>query len=131
MGQSNENRTPAKKWQWNLFYLKIIARSINTFSPLGEETINSSLVERARSLVDPKTHPLLHLLVRMKPTFTNVFLQVAKNVDVTRGQIWDVRRMLKCFPTKSLKFIPHQIGSIGTGIIMQKDDSVRHYSRAF
>ena len=36
-----------------------------------------------------------------------------------------------CFPAKSLKLIPHQIGSIGMGVIMQKDDSVRQHSRAF
>ena len=39
--------------------------------------------------------------------------------------------MLKCFPAKSLKLIPHQIDSMGTGVIMQKDDSVRQHSRAF
>ena len=77
-GQSNENRTPATKWQWNLFYSKVIARSVNIFIPLGGETINSSLEERGRSLMDPQRHPLLHFLVRLKPTFTNVFLQVAK-----------------------------------------------------
>ena len=86
-GQSNENQTPATKWQWNLFYLKVIARSVNTFIPLGDETINSSLVERGESLMDPQPHPLLHFLVRMKPTSTNVFLQVAKNVEVTIRKI--------------------------------------------
>ena len=70
--------------------------------------------------MDPQPYPLLHFLVRMKPTSTNVFLQVAKNVEVTRGNIWAVRRMLKCFPTKSLELIPYQIGSMGTGVIMQK-----------
>ena len=132
-GQSNENRTPATKWQWNLFYSKVglIARSVNTFIPLGDETINSSLVERDRSLMVPQPHPLLHFLVRIKLTSTNVFLQVATNGEVTRGKIWTVRRMLKCFQAKSLKLIPHQIGSKGTDLIMQKDDSVRQYSRAF
>ena len=52
-----------------------------------------------------------------------MFIQVAKNVEVTRGKIWAVRRMLKCFPVKSLKLIPNQISSMGTGVIMQKDDS--------
>ena len=32
---------------------------------------------------------------------------------------------------KSLKLIPHQIGSMGTGVLMQKDDSVGQHSRAF
>ena len=94
-GQSNENRTPATKWQWNLFYWysKVIARSVNTFIPLGDNTINSSLVERGRSLMDPQPLPLLLFIIRMKPTFTNVFLQIAKNVEVTRGKIWDVGRI--------------------------------------
>ena len=38
---------------------------VNTFIPLGEETINSSLVERGRPLMDAQSHPLLHFLVRM------------------------------------------------------------------
>ena len=123
--QWNENQTPITKWQWNLFYSITIARSINTFIPLGNETINSSLVEisRPRSLMDPQHHPLLHFLVRMKPTSTNVFLQVAKNLEVTRGKNSAAQRMLKCFPAKSLKLIPYQIGIMGTGVIMQKDDS--------
>ena len=102
-GDSNENRTPATKWQWNLFYSKVIARNANTFIPLGDETFNSSLVERGKSLMDPQPHPLLHFLVQMRPTSTNIFLQVAKSVEVTRGKTWAVRRMLKCFPAKSLK----------------------------
>ena len=81
--------------------------------------------------MDPQPHPLLHFLIRMKSTSTNVFLQVSKNVEVTRGKLWAVRRMLKCFPAKSLKLIPHQIISMGTGVIMQKDDSVRQHSRVF
>ena len=129
-GQSNENRIPATKWQWNLFYSNVIARSVNTFIPLGDETINSSLVERGRSLMDPP-HPLLDFLVRKKLMSMNVFLQVAKYVELISGKIWAVWRMLKCFPAKSLKHIPHQIGSMGMGIIMQKDDSVRPHSRAF
>ena len=99
--------------------------------PLGDEMINSSLVERGRSLMDPQPHPLLHFLVRMKPTSTNVFLQVGKNAEVTSEKIWAVRRMFKCFPAKSLRRIPHQIRSMKTGVIMQKDDSVRQYPRAF
>ena len=81
--------------------------------------------------MDSPTHPLLHFLVRIKQMSRNVFLQVAKNVEVTRGKIWAVWRMLKCFPVKSLKLIPHQIGSMGTGIIMQMDDSVWQYSGTF
>ena len=88
-GQSNENRTPATKWQWNLFYSKVIARSVNTFILLGDE-INSSHVQIDRSLIDAQPRLLLHFLVRMKPTPTNVFLQVAKNMEVTRGKVWAI-----------------------------------------
>ena len=66
--------------------------------------------------MDPQPYPLLHFLVRMKPTSTNVFLQVAKNVEVTRGKTWTVRRMLKCLPAKSLKLTIHQIGSMGRAL---------------
>ena len=114
-----------------MFYSNVIARSVNTFIPLGDEMINSSLVETGRSLIDPHPHPLLHFLVRMKPMTRNVFLQVAKNVKVTRGKIWPVRRMLKCLPAKCLKLIPHRIVNMRTGVIRQKDDSVQQHSRAF
>ena len=77
--------------------------------------------------MDPQPHPLLNFLVRLKQTTTNVFLRVTKNLEVTRA----VRRMLKCFPAKSLKLIPHQIDSMGTGVIMLKGDSVRQHSRVF
>ena len=57
--------------------------------------------------MDPQPQPLLHFHVRMKPMSTNVFHQITKNVEVTRGKIWAVQRMLKCFPTKStIKLIP-------------------------
>ena len=113
------------------FIQKLITRIVNTFIALGDETINSSLIETGRSLMDPQPHPLLHLPVRMKPTSTNVFLQVAKNVEVTRRKIWTLRRMLKCLPAKSLKLISHWIGSMVMGVITQKDDSIRQHSRAF
>ena len=118
---------PATKWQSALFYSKVIAGSVNKFVPLGDETVNSSLVERYRSLMDSQPRPLLHFLVQMKLTSTNVFLQIAKK----KKKVWAVRRMLKCFPAKSLKFIHHQIGSMRKGVIMQKDDSVRQHPRAF
>ena len=121
MEQSNENRTPATEWQWNLFYSKVIPRSIKTFITLGDEIINSSPVESSSSLMDPQLHPLLVFLLQMKQTSANVFLQVTKNVGVTREKVWDVHR----------KLIPHQVASVGTGVIMQKNDSVRHQSRAF
>ena len=130
-GQSNNNRTSASKWEWNLFYSEVIARSVNTAILLGDEMINSSLVQRSRPLMHSQPHPLLHYLVRIKPKSTNVFLQVAKNVEITRRKIWTVRRIFKCFPVKFLKLIPHQIGNMGTGVIMQKDGSFRSHSRVF
>ena len=39
---------------------------------------------------------------------------------VTRGKIGAIRRMLKCFPAKSFKFISHQIGSMGTVVICKR-----------
>ena len=70
-----------------MFYSKVIvARSINKCIPLGDETINSSPVERGRSLMDTQPHPLLHFLVWMKPTSTNVFLQVAKKMWNPQGE---------------------------------------------
>ena len=50
-----------------------------------------------RSLMVLQPHALFHFLIRIKPTSTNVLLQVAKYVEVTRRKIWAVRRMLKCF----------------------------------
>ena len=79
--------------------------------------------------MDPQPHPLFHFLIRTTSMF--VFLQVVENVEVTRGKIWAVRRILKCVPAKSLKLIPRQIGSMGTGVLMQKNDSVRQHCRAF
>jgi len=114
---------PLQNELWNLLYSKVIAGSVNTFIPVGDEMINFSLVERhscrCRSVKDPQTHPPFHFLVRLKPTSTNVIFQVTKNVVFTSGKIWDVRRMLKSFPVKTLKLIPHQISRMGTGVIMQ------------
>ena len=69
---------PLQRENGIFFYSKVIARSVNTFIPLGDKTINSTLVERGRSQMDPQPHLHLHFLARMKPTSTNVFLQVAK-----------------------------------------------------
>ena len=94
------------------------------FIPLEDKTINSSLVERGRSLMDPQPHLLLHFLVRMKTMSTKVFLQVAKNVEVTRGKIWAAGRILKCLPAKSLNLIPHQIGRALSYKRMISSDSI-------
>ena len=82
---------------------------------LFHETISSILLETGWSLMYPQPHPLLHFLVRMEPTSRNVFLQVAKNVEVISGKIRAVRRMLKCFPAKSLKPYPSPDWQYGDG----------------
>ena len=66
-------------------------------------SLNSSLVERGRSLMNSQPHPFLHFLVRMKPTSTNVFIQVAKIVEITRGNIFAARRM---FPSQISEAYP-------------------------
>ena len=45
----------------------------------------------------------------------------------------DLGRMedVKCFPAKFHKLMPHQTGSMGMSVIMQKDDSVWQHSRVF
>ena len=67
----------------------------------------------------------------MKATSMNVFFRSPKMWKSQRGTIWAVWRMLNYFPGKFMKLIPHQIDSMGTGVIMQKDDSVRQHSRVF
>ena len=66
--------------------------------------------------MDPQPLPLLHCLVRMKQTSTNVFLQFTKNVEVTKGMIWAVGRILKYFPAQSVKLIAHQTGIMGRAL---------------
>ena len=110
-----KQNTRYKVWQWNLFYSKVIARSVNTFIPLRDETINSSLVERGRSLMDPQPHPLLHFLVRMKPTSTNVFIQVAKNVEVTRGKDLGRTEDVVVFPSQISEAYPSSDWQYGDG----------------
>ena len=105
-GQSSENRTPATKWQWNLFHSKIIARSVNTFIPLRGETINFSLVERHKSLMDPQPHPLLHFLLRMKPTSRNVFLQVAKKYGSHKEKDLGCKEDVEVFPSQISEAYP-------------------------
>ena len=109
-------------------YSKVIVRSVNTFIPLGYDTINSSLVERGRSLMDPQPHPLLHSRWNRRPRMSSSGRQECGS---HKGKLWAVRRMLKYFPAKSLKLIPHQIGSMATSVIMQMDDSIWQHSRVF
>ena len=82
--------------------------------------------------MDPQPHPLLHFLVRMKPTNTNFFLfQVTKSWEEQGERSGLYGGCLDVTHAKSLKLIPHKIGSMGTGAIMQEDDSVRQHSRVF
>ena len=78
MRGSHENRTPATKWQCNLFYSKVIARNVNTFIPLGDETNNFSLVERGTSLMDPQPHPRLHFLAEWNQCLRMSFFRSPK-----------------------------------------------------
>ena len=60
---------------------------------LGDETINSSLVERGRSLMDPRPHLLLHFLVRMRPASLFRSLKVWKSQGERfglYGRCWSV-----------------------------------------
>ena len=57
---------------------KIVANNFFHCTVFSPGRRRDCLVERGRSLMDPQPHPLLHFLVRMKPTSTNVFIQVAK-----------------------------------------------------
>ena len=62
--------------------------------------INSSLVERGRSLMDPQPHPLLHFLVQMKQMSTNVFPQVAKNCGSHKGTDLGCMEYVEVFPSQ-------------------------------
>ena len=53
--------------------------------------INSNLVEGGRLLMDPQVHPLLHFLVRMKPTSTNLFLCSSVFLDHTINPRYHIR----------------------------------------
>ena len=102
--QSNEYRTPSTKRQWNLFYSKVIARSVNTFIPLGDETINSSLIERGRPLMDPQSHPLgitdvhEYLFFRSPKcgSHKEKYLGCTENVEVFSSQISEAYTSLYC-----------------------------------
>ena len=82
--------------------------------------------------MDPQSHPLLHFFIRMKPkpTSTNVFLQIAKNMEVTRRKIWAVRRCSSVFPSQISEAYPSPDCSMETGVIMQKDESVQKASQS-
>ena len=116
-----------------MFYSKVIGRSVNTFIPLGDgRRVNQFQSCRKMWVTDRSTTSSTLALPRPNElTSTNVFLQFAKNVEVTRRKIWAVWRMLKCFPAKFLKLIPHHIGSMGTGVILLKYVSLWQHSRAF
>ena len=74
--------------------------------PVGYEEINSRPVEGGRSLMDSQPHPLLHFLVRMKPASNNVFLQVAKNVGVRKGEVVDCTEDVEVFPSQISEAYP-------------------------
>ena len=108
-------------------YSKVIARNVNNFVPLGDDQFQSC--RKGSLLMDPQPHPLLHFLVRMKPTSRNVFCKVAKNVEVTGersglyGWCWSVSQpnLWSLSLTRLIR----------TGVIMQKDNCFRHHYRPF
>ena len=71
--------------------------------------------------MDPQPHSHFHFLVRMKPTSTNIFLQVAKNVEVTGG------KDLGC--TEHVKMFPSQISEAYPSPDCQYEDG-RHHAKA-
>ena len=118
-GQSNENWTSATKWQWNLFYSKVIARIVNIFIPLGDDV--------GRWWIHNLTHSC---------TFSSEWNRRPWISYFRSPKMWKSQRERSglyegCFPAKSLKLIPQQIGNMGTGVIMQKDFLVRQHSRVF
>ena len=123
--QWNESRTPVTNWQWYLFYSKLFARSINTFIPLGNETINSSPVERERSLMDPQPYPLLHFLVRSEHEFVPLcFSRIRPSIrSITTGVMpWWIcsGRELYCIDVRpSRKLFRHSFTLSGTCRVRQ------------
>ena len=67
----------------------------------------------------------------MKPTSTNVLVEVAKNVEVTREKDLDCTEDVEMFPSQISEAYPSSVGSMWRGVIMQKDNSVRQHSRRF
>ena len=65
--------------------------------------------------MDPQLHPLLHFLVRMKQTSTNVFLQVAKNVEVTVGKHLGSTDGVEEFPSQISEAYPSSDWLYGDG----------------
>ena len=111
--QSNENQTPATKWQWTLFYSKVTARSVYIFTTLRDETISSSLVERGRSLMIPQPHPLLHFLGRKKPTSTNDFLH--QKCGSHKGKHLGCTEDVQEFPSQIFEAYPSPDWQYGDG----------------
>ena len=81
--------------------------------------------------MDQQPNPLLHF-TRPNETEVHECPSSSRQKYVShKGKDLGCTRMLKCFPAKSLKRIRHQIGSMETGVIMQKADSGRQNSKAF
>ena len=70
------------------------------FIPLGDETINSSLVEKGRSLMDPQPHPLLHFLVRMKPTSNECHSSGLQKCGSHKGKDLSCTEDVEAFPSQ-------------------------------
>ena len=61
---------------------------------MGNDTINSSLVERGRPLMDPQPHPSCTSSSELKLTFTNVILQFG-NISTLKYWLIAIYRKLK------------------------------------
>ena len=64
--------------------------------------------------MDPQPHPLLHFFVRMKPTSTYIFLELAKNVEVTRGSL-DCMEDVEMFSSQISEAYPSPDWQYGDG----------------
>ena len=93
-----------------MFYSKVNDQSVNAFIKLGDETINSSLIETGRSLLDPQPHPSC----TSSPNETDVHECLSsgrQKYGCQKGKDLVCTEDIKVFPAMSLKLITHQIGT--------------------
>ena len=65
--------------------------------------------------MDPHPHPLSLCLVRMKPTSTNVFLQVAKKCGSPKGKYLGCTEDVEVFPRQISEAYPSPDRQYGDG----------------
>ena len=108
----------------------LIARNVNTIIPLGDETINSSLVERGRSLMDPQPHPPCTSSSEWNRHPRVPFFRSPK-MWKSQGEDLDCTEDVEVFLSQISEAYLSPDWQYGTGVIMQKVDSVWQHSRAF